>query len=89
MSLMHRFEKIAMDNFSSYRDALAEAYQDEIENVEEGLWWLKVRYRAGRIARRKRREDKMRQAAGKTAAAGEPDSPQTEKSENNTVGKDD
>lgn len=68
ISLMHRLEKIAMDNFSSYREALTEAYQDEIENVEEGLWWLKVRYRAGRIARRKRREEKANQPAEKAAA---------------------
>ena len=66
MALMHRLEKLAMDNFSSYREALAEAYQDEIGNVEEGLWWLKVRYRAGRIARRKRREEKTGQASGKS-----------------------
>jgi len=59
MSVMHRLEAIAMENFSSYREALSEAYADEIENVEEGLWWVKVRYRAGRIARRKRREQKL------------------------------
>lgn len=69
MSLMHRLEKIAMDNFSSYREALAEAYQDEIGNVEEGLWWLKVRYRAGRKARRKHREEKMRKPDESGAAA--------------------
>ncbi len=55
MAVMHRVEDLAMQNYASYREALAEAYGDEIENVEEGLWWLKVRYRAGRIARRKRR----------------------------------
>jgi K+:H+ antiporter len=58
MALMHRAEEIAFENYTSYREALAEAYADEIENVEEGLWWLKVRYRAGRIARHKRREEK-------------------------------
>ena len=50
-----------MENFSSYREALSEAYSGEIENVEEGLWWVKVRYRAGRIARRRRREQKLGQ----------------------------
>ena len=68
MALMHRVEEIAMGNYSSYREALAEAYHDEIENVEEGLWWLKVRYRAGRIARHKRREKKKALAAEKAAA---------------------
>ena len=61
MSVMHRLEAIAMENFSSYREALSEAYSGEIENVEEGLWWVKVRYRAGRIARRRRREQKLGQ----------------------------
>lgn len=88
MSLMHRLEKIAMVNFSSYREALAEAYQDEIENVEEGLWWLKVRYRAGRIARRKRREEKIRQAGDQaTDAPPEPDSPAGKSLETENTGK--
>ncbi len=69
MALMHRVEEIAMENYSSYREALAEAYHDEIENVEEGLWWLKVRYRAGRIARRKRREKKTELKKAKAAEA--------------------
>ncbi|WP_421859231.1 cation:proton antiporter [Oricola sp.] len=68
-SLMHRVERLAMENYSSYRDALSEAYADEIENVQERLWWLKVRYRAGRIARRRRGEEKAaRLAAAKTEA---------------------
>ena len=64
---MHRLEAIAMENFSSYREALSEAYSGEIENVEEGLWWVKVRYRAGRIARRRRREQKLAQVASRPA----------------------
>lgn len=67
MSVMHRLEAIAMENFSSYREALSEAYSGEIENVEEGLWWVKVRYRAGRIARRRRREQKLAQVASRPA----------------------
>jgi CPA2 family monovalent cation:H+ antiporter-2 len=74
MALMHRVEEIAMENYSSYREALAEAYHDEIENVEEGLWWVKVRYRAGRIARRKRREKKteLKKAKADEAAQKQP-----------------
>ena len=59
MAIMHRIEEAAVENYASYREALAEAYGDELDNVEEGLWWLKVRYRAGRIARRKRRQAKL------------------------------
>ncbi len=62
ISVMHRMHELANQNYTSYRTALSEAYADEIENVEEGLWWLRVRYRAGRIARRKRREAMARQA---------------------------
>lgn len=55
MSLIHRVEDLATTGYSSYREALTEAYSQEIENVEEGLWWLRVRYRAGRLALHKRR----------------------------------
>ncbi len=67
-SMMHRVERVASANYTSYRKALAEAYAGEIENVEEGLWWLKVRYRAGRIARRRRREAKAAAFARASAA---------------------
>ena len=70
MALMHRVEEAAVENYASYREALAEAYGDEIENVEEGLWWLKVRYRAGRIARRKRRHAKQAVARGPAPRGG-------------------
>lgn len=59
MSLMHRLEEVAVGNYNSYREALSEAYQGELENVGEGWWWAKVRYRAGRMARRRRREAKL------------------------------
>lgn len=59
MAIMRRIEEVAVENYTSYREALSEAYGDEIENVGEGLWWLKVRYRAGRIARHKRRLAKL------------------------------
>lgn len=72
MAIMHRLEAIAMDNYSSYREALTEAYAGEIENMEEGLWWVRVRYRAGRIARHRRRERKHATHAT-TAGAAVPD----------------
>ncbi len=73
-AMMHRLETVAQENYDSYRHALGEAYAGEIENVEDSLWWLKVRYRAGRIARRKRREAKAAKRAeqAQPAAAEEP-----------------
>ena len=68
-AMMHRLETVAQENYDSYRHALSEAYSDEIENVGDKLWWLKVRYRAGRIARRKRREAKAANRAAAQAAA--------------------
>lgn len=62
-AMMHRLETVAQENYDSYRQALSEAYAGELENVEEGLMWLRVRYRAGRIARRKRREAKAARRA--------------------------
>ena len=70
--MMHRLESVAQENYDSYRHALSEAYAGEIENVGDKLWWLKVRYRAGRIARRRRREAKAAKRAAmqaETAAA--------------------
>jgi CPA2 family monovalent cation:H+ antiporter-2 len=66
MALIRRFEEYASENYTSYRAALAEAYAEEIENVEDGVWSIKVRWRAGRLARRRRREAK---AEAKAAAA--------------------
>ena len=68
-AMMHRLETVAQENYDSYRHALSEAYAGEIENVGDKLWWLKVRYRAGRIARRKRREAKAANRAAAQAAA--------------------
>ena len=70
--MMRRLESVAQENYDSYRHALSEAYSDEIENVEDKLWWLKVRYRAGRIARRRRREAKAAKRAAAQAATTEP-----------------
>lgn len=75
MSVMHRIEDLASEGYSSYREALAEAYHNEIETAEEGLWWLRVRRRALRMARAKRRtkRDQRRQekAQAMAGSAGE------------------
>jgi CPA2 family monovalent cation:H+ antiporter-2 len=68
MSIMHRIDELATEGYSSYREALADAYADELENVEEGMWSLKVRYRAGRMALRKR---KAKRRAAKAATENE------------------
>ena len=75
MAVMHRVEAIAMENYSSYRAALSEAYAAEIGNVEEGMWWLKVRYRAGRIARRKTKAAASRRNVSSAVAEAEPVGP--------------
>lgn len=71
MSVMHRIEDVAAKGFSSYREALSEAYADEIENVGEGLWWVRARYRAGRKTLRKWRARKALEKAARAAAARE------------------
>lgn len=72
MAIMHRLEKIAAEEYSSYREAFADAYSDEIENVEEGVWSARVRYRAMRLALRKR---KTRRLLKKEQAAAPPKPP--------------
>ncbi len=69
MSVMHRIEDLASEGYSSYREALTEAYANEIENVGEGLWWLKVRRRAFRMAASRRRARRAEKLAAATAAA--------------------
>lgn len=68
IALMHRFEEVATGNYNSYREALSEAYSGEIETADEALWWVKVRLRAGRMARRKRREAKVAREKAAVAA---------------------
>jgi CPA2 family monovalent cation:H+ antiporter-2 len=69
MSVMHRIDAMANEGYSSYREALAEAYAEEIENVGEGVWSLRVRYRAGRMAWRKRKARKLAEKAAEKEAA--------------------
>ncbi len=76
MAVMHRIEDLASEGYSSYREALANAYAGEIDNVGEGLWWIKVRYRAGRIAFR-RRKARRAEAKASTSDAVEKDEAET------------
>lgn len=68
MSIMRRIEDMASENYSSYREALAEAYHNEIETAGEGLHWVKVRRRALRMARTKRRGRREAAKAARAAA---------------------
>lgn len=63
MSLIHRVEDMATEGYSSYREAISEAYASEIENVGSGMMWLRVRYRAGRMALYRRRVRKAKARA--------------------------
>ncbi|HMQ58165.1 MAG TPA: cation:proton antiporter, partial [Rhizobiaceae bacterium] len=62
MALMHRVDEFAHEGYTTYREALAEAYHDHWENVLRGgeavggAWhWAHVRYRAGRMTLRRRK----------------------------------
>lgn len=63
MSLIHRVEDMANEGYSSYREALSEAYSSEIENVGEGVWKVKLIYRTWRLARYRRRVRKAQARA--------------------------
>jgi monovalent cation:H+ antiporter-2, CPA2 family len=54
IAVMHRIEELATDGYASYKEALAEAYAEQIGSVHDLVWWVKIRIRAGRIARQKR-----------------------------------
>ncbi len=67
VSLMHRFENLANEGIHNYRAALAEAYAQELHEVQKGgaalsrlKWSAKVRYRALRRARYQRALAKTR-----------------------------
>lgn len=73
MAIMHRIEDLAHEGYSSYREALAEAYHHEIEQAGDWLWWVKVRRRALRKARAKRKAARIARFTPVTSAAeGEP-----------------
>ncbi|WP_340161388.1 cation:proton antiporter [uncultured Hoeflea sp.] len=83
-NLMERVEDMASEGLGSYKQALAQAYEDELDGVENVVWATRARYRAVRFALYQRR---VRRAGGKAdiaagseagpVAAGdaEPDSP--------------
>ncbi|WP_412049681.1 cation:proton antiporter [Hoeflea sp. Naph1] len=54
-NLMKRVEDIASEGIGSYRQALAEAYEDELDGVENVVWAVRARYRAARFALYQRR----------------------------------
>lgn len=65
VGMMHRLENLASDHLQTYRSALAVAYARELGEVQKGgvalagvRWWLKLRYRAFRLARHHRRRAK-------------------------------
>ena len=69
MAIMHRIEDFAQKGYSSYREALAEAYHHEIEQAGDWLWWVKVRKRALRKARAKRKAARIASLAPAASAA--------------------
>nr|WP_256995405.1 cation:proton antiporter [Rhizobium sp. L1K21] len=78
VSIMHRLEGIAAKGLENYREALSEAYAEELQDMQRGgaaLFKVKhsvnVRYRAVRKAAYLRR-------AGKSAKAARHDAPKTE-----------
>ena len=71
-NLMERVEDMASEGLGSYKQALSQAYEDELDGVENVVWATRARYRAVRFALYQR---KARRSAGKTgphtvAAAG-------------------
>ncbi len=73
MSLIHRVEDMASQGYNSYREALSEAYSSELENVGEGVFKIRLLYRAWRLAKYRRKarrgEAKARAEADRVLAA--------------------
>ena len=65
-NLMERVEDLANEGLGSYKEALAQAYEGELDGVENVMWAVRARYRAIRFALYQRR---TRRAAAKAAAA--------------------
>lgn len=64
-NLMERVEDVVNEGVGSYKEALAQAYEDELGGVENAMWAARARYRAARFALYQRR---ARRAALKAAA---------------------
>ncbi|WP_081963720.1 cation:proton antiporter [Hoeflea sp. BAL378] len=65
---MERVEELANEGLDSYKQALSQAYEDELDGVENVMWAVRARYRALRFALYQRRA--RRSAAKAGAAAG-------------------
>ncbi|MDF1609599.1 cation:proton antiporter [Hoeflea sp. YIM 152468] len=64
-NLMERVEDLASEGLGSYKQALSQAYEDELDGVENIMWWARARYRAVRFALYQRR---ARRSASKAEA---------------------
>lgn len=70
-NLMERVENLATEGLGSYKEALAQAYEGELDGVENVVWSARARYRALRFAlyqRRARRAEAKPLSAAATAA---------------------
>jgi hypothetical protein len=63
---MERVENIATEGLGSYKEALAQAYEGELDGVENVVWSARARYRALRFALYQRR---ARRAEAKPVSA--------------------
>ncbi|WP_245396666.1 cation:proton antiporter [Jiella sonneratiae] len=79
MALTRHIEGEARFGYRQFREALAEIYEDRVEDVEDLGFWLRVRGRALRRTYRRRRAARQRAAEERTAAgagaAGEGEQP--------------
>ena len=62
---MERVEELASEGMGSYKQALAQAYEDELDGVENVMWAVRARYRAARFALYQRR---VRRSAARAEA---------------------
>ncbi|WP_290891578.1 cation:proton antiporter [Hoeflea sp.] len=62
---MERVEELANEGLGTYKQALAQAYEDELDGVENAMWAIRARYRAARFALYQRR---VRRAGAKADA---------------------
>ncbi|MEP3435605.1 MAG: cation:proton antiporter [Hoeflea sp.] len=75
-NLMERVEDLANEGLGSYREALARAYEDELDGVENVMWAVRARYRAARFALYQRRARRTAvKAGGAGSDAHNPDAP--------------
>jgi CPA2 family monovalent cation:H+ antiporter-2 len=75
-NLMERVEDLASESLSSYKQALAQAYEDELDGVENVVWATRARYRAARFALYQRKDAQIgaqgTESADSAAATAEP-----------------